>query len=387
MANLSSNRAVSDSRNIDTNLQSSIYFNYSKLSNPNVDKNNIYSPSNLSDNLKSNNFKILHQNIRGIFHKTDEFLTSLTHTAPHVLCLTKHHLRSDELKNINLGQYTLGAQYCRQSYKQGGVSIFVSSDIQFHAINLDHFNKEKDLEICALKIGLPQKNFIIICIYRSPTGNFKYFINQLEVILNSLYKGSTHLILCGDFNINHFDVSSRKHLLESLLASFNLFSTVTFPTRIATNSSTLIDNIYIDINSCNFTVYPLINGLSDHDAQVIKVSNLYNINPKNHYTFTRRIDSNSTLTFIDLLSYENWEEVFLENNVNVIFNNFLNTYLRIFNASFPIVKSKGSTKSNPWITTGIRISCTTKRKLYVTYRNSMDPNYKAYYKKYCKICY
>ena len=73
MGNLSSNRAVSDSRNIDANLQSSIYFNCSKLSNPNVDKNSIYSPSNLSDNLKSNNFKILHQNIRGIFHKTDEF--------------------------------------------------------------------------------------------------------------------------------------------------------------------------------------------------------------------------------------------------------------------------------------------------------------------------
>ena len=202
---------------------------------------------------------------------------------------------------------------------------------------------------------------------------------------SSLYKGSTYLILCGDFNINNFDVSSRKHLLETLLASFNLSSTVTFPTRIATNSSTLIDNIYIDINCCNFTVYPLINGLSDHDAQVIKLSNLFNINPKNHYTFTRRIDSNSTWTFIDLLSYENWEEVFLEDNVNIIFNNFLNTYLRIFNASFPVVKSKESTKSNPWLTTGIRISCTTKRNLYATYRNSMDPNFKAYYKKYCKI--
>ena len=64
---------------------------------------------------------------------------------------------------------------------------------------------------------------------------------------------------------------------------------------------------------------------------------------------------------------------------------YILTYLRIFNASFPVVKSKGSTKSNPWLTTGIRISCTTKRNLYATYRNSMDPNYKAYYKKYCKI--
>jgi len=122
MANLNSKR-VNDSWNIDTNYQSSIFFNYLKLSSHNVDKNSIHSPINLSDNLKPNNFKILHQNIYGIFHKNDEFLTSVTHTSPHVLCLTKHHLWADELKNINLGQYTLGAHYCRQSYKQDGVSI------------------------------------------------------------------------------------------------------------------------------------------------------------------------------------------------------------------------------------------------------------------------
>ena len=61
-------------------------------------------------------------------------------------------------------------------------------------------------------------------------------------------------------------------------------------------------------------MYPLINGLSDHDAQVINLSHLLNINPKIHYMFNRRIDSNSTCIFIDHLSYENWEEVFLEDN-------------------------------------------------------------------------
>jgi ribosomal protein L31 len=73
------------------------------------------------------------------------------------------------------------------------------------------------------------------------------------------------------------------------LASFNLSSTVTFPTRIATKSSTVIDNIYIDINSSNFTVYPLINGLSDHDGQVIKLSNLFNINSKNIIRFLEEL--------------------------------------------------------------------------------------------------
>jgi exonuclease III len=122
-----------------------------------VDKNSNHILSDLSDNLKLNHFKILHQNIRGILHKSDEFLTSVTQTSPHVICLTEHHLRTEELESINLGQYTLGAQYCRQFYKQGGVSIYVSSDIQVYPINLNHFNKEKDLEICALKIDLPQK--------------------------------------------------------------------------------------------------------------------------------------------------------------------------------------------------------------------------------------
>jgi len=151
------------------------------------------------------------------------------------------------------------------------------------------------------------------------------------------------------------------------------------------NSSTLIDNIYIDTNRYEFKVYPLINGLSDHDAQVIEVLNISNSNPKNHYKLTRRIDNNSIPTFIDLLSHENWEEVFLDENVNIIFNNFLNIYLRNFNACFPVFKRKEFIKFNPWITTGIKISCTTKRSLYVRYRNSKDLNYKVHYKKYSKI--
>jgi len=312
MDNLSSKRIISDSKNADSNFKSNMNLSSSKVNNFDVDNNTSMSPSTTLNKLVSNNFKILHQNIRGIFHKIDELLISLEETSPHVLCITEHHLRMEELNNINLGYYILGSQYCRQSLKQGGVSIFVSRDIQFHNINLDHFNKEKDLEICALRISFPHENLIIICIYRSLIGNFKHFINQLEVILNNLYKVSIHLILCGDFNINHLEACNRTNQLRSLLASFNLFGTVTFPTRIATNSSTLIDNIYIDTNRYNFKVYPVINGLSNHDAQVMEVLNIFNPNPKNHYKLTRRIDSNSIQNLIDLLSHENWEEVFLD---------------------------------------------------------------------------
>jgi hypothetical protein len=121
----------------------------------------------------------------------------------------------------------LGAKLCRQTYKQGGVYIYVTNDIQFNTINLDQYNREKDLEICAIKIRLPSiSRLTVICIYRTTIGNLNYFLNQLESVLNKICKVSIDLIPCGDFNINHLDDNSRKKLLESLLASFNLFSTV-----------------------------------------------------------------------------------------------------------------------------------------------------------------
>ena len=64
---------------------------------------------------------------------------------------------------------------------------------------------------------------------------------------------------------------------------------------------------------------------------------------------------------MDLLSQENWDSVFMNDNINIIYNNFLNSYLRIFYACFPIKKQLISVKPKPWITSGIRISCANKK--------------------------
>jgi hypothetical protein len=96
--------------------------------------------------------------------------------------------------------------------------------------------------------------FIIICIYRSLVGNFTFLLNQLELILNKVHKISNGIILCGDFNINYFNDNNRKDLLDSLIVSFNPYSTINFLTRVL-NSCTLIDNIYINTNLHTFSVF------------------------------------------------------------------------------------------------------------------------------------
>ena len=56
----------------------------------------------------------------------------------------------------------------------------------------------------------------------------------------------TEFIICDDININYLGYNKKKKQLDYLLGTYNLISTVYFPTRTANNSATLIDNIFID---------------------------------------------------------------------------------------------------------------------------------------------
>ena len=60
-----------------------------------VNKNYTHSSNNLmEDNHYTNNFTILHQNVRGLKNKIDEFLISLPQNEPQVICITEHHLQN-----------------------------------------------------------------------------------------------------------------------------------------------------------------------------------------------------------------------------------------------------------------------------------------------------
>jgi exonuclease III len=139
----------------------------------------------------------------------------------------------------------LGASYCRHSRTHGGVGIFVHNSLSYSTINLNKVCDDHDFEACAIKLIISTNIYYILCIYRPPAGNFTTFLLHLESVLTQLYSNSLNLIICGDINVNYLQDSTNKSLLNSLLASFNVHSAVSFPTRISKNSSTAIDNILL----------------------------------------------------------------------------------------------------------------------------------------------
>jgi hypothetical protein len=80
---------------------------------------------------------------------------------------------------------------------------------------------------------------------------------------------------------------------------------------------------------------PIYNGLSDHDAQLLVLHDAIVDNQIPHSSIIQQINKNTIDQFKLNLSYKNWTETFTEDNIDINFKNFVNTYLRIFNSTFP----------------------------------------------------
>ena len=78
---------------------------------------------NGSNNL-INSFKIYHQNMGGLRKKINELIVSLSHSYPHVLCLTEHHLRYNELDVTSIQHYNLATSFCGNKFKKSGCKYF-----------------------------------------------------------------------------------------------------------------------------------------------------------------------------------------------------------------------------------------------------------------------
>ena len=83
-----------------------------------------------------------------------ELSTSLFPDYPNIMCLTEHHLKDYEIDNLPIDHFKLGSKFCRHEFKNGGVCIFIHKDLEFFSISLDKYCKEKDTEVCAVRLNI-----------------------------------------------------------------------------------------------------------------------------------------------------------------------------------------------------------------------------------------
>jgi len=145
--------------------------------------------------------------------------------------------------------------------------------------------------------------------------------------LQKLYNNKYNIIICGDVNVNYLIDNNWRSQLIAVLHSYNLAGIVEFPTRFGLNSQTAIDNVFIDTSTIGkYDLYPLINGLSDHDAQLLILNTGQKKEKECHIDTEKKINKHIIADFQLKLSHETWEPIFDGNDVNKIFNYFLTIF-------------------------------------------------------------
>jgi hypothetical protein len=83
------------------------------------------------------------------------------------------------------------------------------------------------------------------------------------------------IVVPSDFNFNYLSENDTRTQLDSTLILYNLIRRVDFFTRIWNKSNTATDNIFIHtLHISKFLITPLVNGLSDHNAQLQTINKI-----------------------------------------------------------------------------------------------------------------
>ncbi|KAG5888418.1 hypothetical protein JTB14_016322 [Gonioctena quinquepunctata] len=222
----------------------------------------------------SNELNTFFINIRSLRNKLEELELFIDNEKLDIICLCEHWLHQDIIKYYGIENFSLVNNYCRTQSNHGGVMIYVNSKFKTKKLPIiDSLSVDIHCEVIAIEVKTI--NIIVLCMYRSPSGDPGIFLQKLNHILNVLLKTHKPIFIYGDFNINIKDNCNLTNEFCDTVSSFGCELLVYESTRITQNSETCIDNCITNVRKASEIT--LVNCyMSDH----IGLKNKYTLDSK-----------------------------------------------------------------------------------------------------------
>ena len=101
-----------------------------------------------------------------------------------VICLREHWQSDQKLNCTNIVDFKLVSAFCRSSSEHDGSGIYVKDGLKTKEISyLAGISEEKIFEMSLIE--LPGYKLCIVCVCRSPDGQFDKFLNNLELVIRN----------------------------------------------------------------------------------------------------------------------------------------------------------------------------------------------------------
>jgi exonuclease III len=260
---------------------------------------------------------------------------------PSFVAICESWLDSFDVKSFHLDGYKIANFFCRSKKKRGGVLLLVNNNFRHSWKKIKTKSVECEFEVCAIETTIENKKLKIFLLYRPSNqicnAKMNLFYERLGDLLEQHSNDNSEIILMGDFNVNLLAKNSHSDSLSDLMQTFNLkLLNELIPTRVANTSSTLLDQIYSDLN-CEYKIDVEQISFSDHDC--VQCNFDIFIEPeKDQHKLSRDYSDNNWLEFFEALSKETWNDVYAAPNIDTMSSNFMNKLVEYFEQSFPLKK-------------------------------------------------
>ena len=187
---------------------------------------------------------MLHINARSLVNKFDEinmFISTTNHKWNFIFVSETWFTEGIETSFV-LDGYNL---FCASRHNKlgGGSAIYALNSMHTKQTFLYNFTTA---EAVFLQVNLNRHTkCLIIQIYRAPKNNIE-FLSELEQCLEIITKLNVLTYIVGDFNVDLFSIHNNNfsESFFNLMCSYGFLPTISKATRVSTESSTLIDNIF-----------------------------------------------------------------------------------------------------------------------------------------------
>lgn len=289
-------------------------------------------------NTDQNVLKIFHLNVQSLRSKQQILPPVLSLANARIVCLSEHWLHSGE--HVTLDGYTLASVFSRtvRSTGRGGVAIYLTPDTGFSK-NQSICDLAVELRAEVTAVDISNTKFTVVCMYRVPEDDVTTFLTTLEKVFHEINSRNRLGIICGDFNLNTLNPHGSTLDFIDCVNSNGFILTIDEPTRITNTSSTCIDNIMINFDAASITPECFNVGFSDHDAQMISITNqslLPTSSLRETTEFCRMYKNSQINCFMSQLSSIPWDDVFADNDVNQNFHNFQTRVSQLYLLNFPL---------------------------------------------------
>lgn len=214
--------------------------------------------------MKNHSSKLGYINIRSLLPSIEDFKHFITSNNFDFVGVSETWLSDlTNYEDIKINGYE--SIYQNKQGRGGGVGLVVKNCYNFKRIENEYTNNS-NFEQIWIHICVDRVDFILGCVYRPPHYNQSAFLRDFDNILASFAPFYDRICCVGDLNINYLNFSSREVMeLNCLLNSMGLTQIITFPTRVTSQTETLIDLIILSDNVEVIKCDTIPSMFSDHE--------------------------------------------------------------------------------------------------------------------------